>query len=38
MKLKIKYVKLKNGKSKLNEKILNGKQRITHMIFNKMKE
>ena len=38
MKLKIKYVKLKNGKSKLNEKILNEKQRITHMIFNKMKE
>ena len=38
MKLKMKYAKLKNGKSKLNEKILNRKQRTTHMIFSKMKE
>ena len=34
MKLKMKYMKLKNEKRKLNEKI---KQKITHTIFSNMK-
>ena len=38
MKLKMEYMGLKNGKTKLNDKILNTKQKNTHMIFNNKKQ
>ena len=38
MKLKMKQMKLKNGKSKLNEKTENIKQINIHMIFNNIKQ
>ena len=34
MKLKMKYIKVKNGKGKLNEKIENIKQKNTYILFS----
>ena len=38
MKKIMKYMKLKNEKRKLNEKISNIKQKIAHMIFSNIKQ